>query len=70
MVSDERAISQTEGPETGQTQKARGHFWVEKFCAVPPCAGMNPSGDHYRESRTPHASLFSYNDVKLLTLMR
>lgn len=32
------------GPETGQTDRARGHLQVEKFCSVPPVAGMKPSG--------------------------
>lgn len=40
------------GPETGHSDGARGNLRVEKFCSVPPCAGMNPSGaseHHYWE---------------------
>lgn len=58
MVSDESAITQPDellswqGPETGQTDGARGYLRVEKFCSVPPFAGMNASGAseyHYWE---------------------
>lgn len=41
-----------QGPETGQPDGARGYLRVEKFCSVPPFAGMNASGAseyHYWE---------------------